>query len=69
MIDEPARWSSKVNKTIKMRMGDEPDNKPEVDDQGSQHQGDESKAPEMGLFLILMSRVLRFQMFFFYQNV
>ena len=69
MIDEPARWSSKMNKTIKMRMGDEPDNKPEVDDQGSQHQGDESKAPEMGPFLIFMSRVLRFQMFFFYQNV
>ena len=52
-----------------MRMGDKPDNQPEVDDQGSQHQGDESKAPEVGLFLILMSRVLRFQMFFFYQNV
>ena len=44
-----------MNKTIKMRMGDEPDNKPEVDDQGSQHQGDESKAPEVGLFLIFMS--------------
>ena len=58
-----------MNKTIKMRMGDEPDNKPEVDDQGSQHQGDESKAPEMGLFLIFMSRVLRFWMLFVYQNL
>ena len=60
----------KTIKTIKeMRMGDKPDNKPKVDEEGSQHQGDESKAPEVGLFLILMSRVLRFQMFFFYQNV